>query len=81
VGEVTVDAAPTVVSASAHASEVLPGFEVEADRRTHEEPGTNEGELSSLTATMEIAVAGAVVTMFGVGTSCDEEFEVDPDCV
>jgi hypothetical protein len=75
-----VDATPTVVSASAHASEVVPGIEADADRKTQVEPGANESELFALTATMEIAVAGAVVMISGVGTNCAVAVVENPDC-
>lgn len=80
VDEAMVEATPTVVSARAHASEVVPGIDDEADRKTQLDPVTNESGLFALTATKEIAVADAVVMMSGVGTNCEVADVENPDC-
>lgn len=71
---------PTVVSASAHASAVVPTVATEAEGRLHAEPDANDNALLARTATMEIAVAGAVVMMSGVGTNCGVAEVENPDC-
>ena len=75
-----VDALPTEMSATAHASETVPGIAVVADRGTQEDPGAKESELFARTATIEIAVADEVVMMSGVGTNWAVAVVENPDC-
>jgi hypothetical protein len=69
VGDGTVAAEPTVVSASAQATGVVPKVLVAAARSVHEDPDTSDKALLARTATIDIAVAADVVVMSGVGTN------------
>ena len=80
VGEATVDAAPTLLSAIAHANDVTPGTAADAERSVHADPGSNERALLARTATIEMAVAAEVVMMSGVGTNCAVAVVENPDC-
>jgi hypothetical protein len=81
VGEEMLVAEPTAASASAHASDVVPGVDEATERRAHTDPLATLSGLAARTATIDSAIADAVVMMSGVGINSIVAVALTPDCV